>query len=41
MVEPFRALWEKLDIQFDDFIRTTEERHTSVVKAVLNKLRRG
>lgn len=38
MVEPFRALWEKLDIQFDDFIRTTEERHTSVVKAVLNKL---
>ena len=24
MVEPFKALWEKMDIQFDDFIRTTE-----------------
>ena len=38
MVEPFKALWAKLDIQFDDFIRTTEERHTSVVKAVLMQL---
>ena len=38
MVEPFKNLWEKLDIQFDDFIRTTESRHTTVVQAVLNKL---
>ncbi len=38
MVEPFKALWEKLDIQFDDFIRTTETRHTTVVQAVLNQL---
>ena len=38
MVEPFKALWEKMDIQFDDFIRTTEDRHSSVVKAVLMHL---
>ncbi len=38
MVEPFKALWEKMDIQFDDFIRTTEDRHTTVVKAVLMDL---
>ena len=38
MVEPFKALWEKMDIEFDDFIRTTEERHTTVVKAVLMRL---
>ena len=25
--EPFKALWVALDIQNDDFIRTTEERH--------------
>ena len=23
----FRELWEKLDISYDDYIRTTEERH--------------
>lgn len=38
MVVPFQELWKKLDIQFDDFIRTTEERHVSVVQAVLNTL---
>lgn len=27
VVERFRSLWEKLEIQNDDFIRTTEERH--------------
>jgi methionyl-tRNA synthetase len=36
--EPFKVLWERLDIQHDDFIRTTEERHTSVVSAVLQRL---
>lgn len=38
MVEPFKALWTKLDIQYNDFIRTTEERHTSIVQSVLQKL---
>lgn len=30
--------WEKLGIEYDDFIRTTESRHTSVVIDVLNQL---
>lgn len=38
IVKPFQILWEKLNIQYDDFIRTTEERHTTVVQAVLQKL---
>ena len=31
----FTALWEKLHISNDDFIRTTEERHKKVVKEIL------
>lgn len=31
----FLQLWEKLGIQYDDFIRTTEERHTKIVQKVL------
>jgi len=38
MVAPFKLLWERLDVTHDDFIRTTEPRHTSVVQAVLQKL---
>lgn len=34
----FLQLWEKLDIQYDDFIRTTEERHIAVVVNVLQKV---
>ncbi|MBL4575001.1 MAG: methionine--tRNA ligase [Opitutaceae bacterium] len=34
----FKGLCEKLLISNDDFIRTTEERHTSVVRALLQKL---
>jgi methionyl-tRNA synthetase len=34
----FRALAAKLRVRNDDFIRTTEERHTSVVAKVLQKL---
>ena len=36
--EPFKALWLALDVQNDDFIRTTEERHQRVVRAVLQNL---
>ena len=36
--EPFKALWAALDVQHDDFIRTTEERHTRVVRDVLQNL---
>jgi methionyl-tRNA synthetase len=38
MVVPFQLLWERLDITNDDFIRTTEPRHTTVVQAVLQML---
>lgn len=38
MVEKFKELWEVLGIEYDDFIRTTEERHEKVVKAVLADL---
>ena len=31
----FKKTWEKLNINYDDFIRTTEERHTDRVKEVL------
>ncbi|MBZ0167019.1 MAG: class I tRNA ligase family protein, partial [Candidatus Omnitrophica bacterium] len=31
----FLQLWEKLEIQYDDFIRTTEDRHQRIVQKVL------
>ncbi len=34
----FTSLWEKLEIQNDDFIRTTQERHITVVQAILQKV---
>ena len=34
----FRAAWADLNIQPDDFIRTTQERHVRVVRHVLQKL---
>ena len=38
MAEPYKALWKRLEIQYDDFIRTTEPRHTQVVQSILKKL---
>ena len=35
MAPRFIELWEELHIQYDDFIRTTEKRHTDVVKSIL------
>src|SRR3989338_10000819 len=40
MVSVFVKLWKSLDISYDDFIRTTEERHTTVVQNILNILRK-
>lgn len=40
MIVHFMELWRELDISYDDFIRTTEERHRRVVQqalAILNK----
>ena len=34
----FINLWKKLDIRYDDFVRTTQDRHKSVVQAVLQKV---
>ncbi|HKJ89043.1 MAG TPA: class I tRNA ligase family protein, partial [Gammaproteobacteria bacterium] len=32
VVERYRSLWERLEISFDDFIRTTEDRHAAGVR---------
>lgn len=38
VVDWIKDLWEKLDISYDDFIRTTEERHKQVVQKIFKKL---
>ena len=38
LVQRFQKLWERLDCTHDDFIRTTEARHTTVVQEVLTEL---
>jgi methionyl-tRNA synthetase len=38
IVESFKELWDKLDIDYDYFIRTTEERHEKVVQKIFKKL---
>ncbi len=39
MVERFTALWKTLQISYDEFIRTTQPRHTRAVQAILTRLR--
>jgi len=34
----YRATWDRLGIQYDEFIRTTEERHQKVVREVLQRV---
>ncbi len=34
----FRATWDRLGIQYDELIRTTEERHQKVVREVLQRV---
>ena len=38
MSAKFKEAWELLNISYDDFIRTTEERHKKVVQYVLQKV---
>ena len=38
MVAGIKELWSKLDISYDDFIRTTEDRHTVVVAKIFEQL---
>ena len=35
----YRALWEKLDIRLDRFVRTTEDRHEHAVRNLMLKAR--
>ena len=37
MEQEFRAVWQQLDISFDDFIRTTEPRHKAAVKQLARR----
>lgn len=38
MVTRFQDLWTRLNISHDDFIRTTEPRHTRIVQAILQRI---
>lgn len=38
IVKDIQVLWKKLDISYDDFIRTTEERHKIVVAKIFDQL---
>lgn len=38
MAVQFRTLWRNLEISYDDYIRTTEERHRTVVREVLDHI---
>lgn len=38
MAGRFRAAWDRLEIRYDDFMRTTQPRHIRVVQSVLQRL---
>lgn len=38
IVEEAKKVWKSLDIEYNDFIRTTETRHTKVVQKIFQKL---
>lgn len=38
MASRFKNLWKNLNISYDDFIRTTEPRHTEVVRTIFKRL---
>ena len=38
IVSGIKDLWGKLDISYDDFIRTTEKRHKDIVEKIFNQL---
>ena len=37
MADMAKALWNKMDIGYDDFIRTTEQRHEKIVQEIFEK----
>ncbi len=38
IVASFKDLWEKMNIKYDDFVRTTDARHHKAVQAVFQKI---
>ncbi|MFC7370828.1 methionine--tRNA ligase [Fictibacillus iocasae] len=38
IVTGIKALWKKLDISYDDYIRTTEDRHKTIVEKIFQQL---
>ena len=38
MEQVFREVWSKLDVSFDDFIRTTEKRHRMAVTTLVQRI---
>ena len=38
IVGTFKTLWDKYDISYDDFVRTTEDRHHKVVQEVFRRI---
>ncbi|MHC0039248.1 methionine--tRNA ligase [Pseudoneobacillus sp. C159] len=38
IVSGIQALWKRLDISYDDFIRTTEDRHKNIVEKIFARL---
>lgn len=38
MADDAKKLWAKMDIKYNDFIRTTEERHSKIVEEIFDRL---
>ena len=38
MIADVKKLWKTMDISYDDFIRTTEERHEVIIQKIFTKL---
>ncbi len=38
IVEGIRSLWAQMDVQYDDFLRTTDQRHVECVQGIFRKL---
>ncbi len=38
MIADIKSLWNRMDISYDDFIRTTEDRHKVIIQKIFTKL---
>jgi len=39
MEQAFRSVWDRLDVSYDDFIRTTQPRHRAAVQELVRRIR--